>query len=48
MSKASADEVRQLIRLVQPDVVLVELDEGRAARLQSGQSASLLEFLKVR
>lgn len=47
VSKASADEVRQLIRLVQPDVVLVELDEGRAARLQSGQSASLFEFLKA-
>lgn len=87
VSKASADEVRRLIRLVQvqllfdalllsccghacivdltialfwvppqnatvgasqPDTVLVELDEGRATRLQNGQSASLFEFLKVR
>jgi hypothetical protein len=47
VSKASADEVRQLIRLVQPDVVLLELDEGRAARLQSGESASMLGFLRV-
>jgi len=28
--------------------VLVELDEGRATRLQNGESASLFEFLKVR
>jgi hypothetical protein len=39
--------VRQLIRRVQPDVVLLELDEGRAARLQNGESASLLGFLRV-
>lgn len=47
VSKASADEVRQLIQLVRPDVVLLEVDKVRAARLQNGKSASLLQFLRV-
>lgn len=32
---------------MRPDVVLLELDEGRAARLQHGESASMLGFLRV-
>lgn len=47
MSRRSAEEVREMIRLVRPDTVLVELCAGRAARLRAGQPASELDFFKV-
>lgn len=45
VSKASAEEVRQLIRAVQPQAVMLELCAGRAARLRSG-AAGDQEFLQ--
>lgn len=44
ISKASADEVRDVMRAVRPDVVMVELDAGRAERLKRGQTTQ--EFIQ--
>eukprot|EP00887_Chlorella_sp_A99_P002758 scaffold6.g2758.t1 len=40
VSKASAQEVRDTIRLVRPDAVMVELCAGRAARLRAGSTSN--------
>lgn len=44
VSKQSAEEVRDMIRLVNPDSVMVELCAGRAARLRSGASTDQDSF----
>ncbi|KAL4422409.1 hypothetical protein ABPG75_008606 [Micractinium tetrahymenae] len=44
VSKRSAEEVRDMIRLVKPQSVMVELCSGRAARLRSGNTDQ--DFLK--
>jgi pheromone shutdown protein TraB len=46
VSKQSAVEVREMIRLVKPDTVMVELCPERAARLRAGGSSDQ-DFLKV-
>lgn len=46
VSKKSAVEVRDVIKVVKPDVVMVELCPGRAARLRAGRPASDADFLK--
>lgn len=46
MRKRSAEEVRDLISLVKPDVVMVELCPSRAQRLRSGQAHSDADFFK--
>eukprot|EP00898_Chlorokybus_atmophyticus_P002212 jgi/Chlat1/2992/Chrsp2S04707 len=43
VSQKSADEVREVIRRVKPDVVMVELDAQRAAELKAGKSPNVLE-----
>lgn len=40
-------QVRDMIRLVKPDTVMVELCAGRAARLRAGEPASEMGFFKV-
>ncbi|KAL4436127.1 hypothetical protein ABPG77_005575 [Micractinium sp. CCAP 211/92] len=44
VSRQSAEEVRDMIRLVKPGAVMVELCAGRAARLRSGTTDQ--DFLK--
>lgn len=46
VSKESAAEVRDVIGLVKPNVVMVELCPGRAARLRSSQPTSELDIFK--
>lgn len=48
VSSRSVQEVRDMIRLVKPGTVFVELCQGRAERMRQGQPASDLDFLKVR
>jgi pheromone shutdown protein TraB len=45
VSKQSAQEVRDMITLIKPDVVMIELCPGRAERLRKGQSSDA-DFLK--
>ena len=46
VSKASAEEVREMIRAVKPETVFVELDAQRARQLQQGKGKDQ-DFLKV-
>jgi len=46
VSKRSAQEVRDMINVVKPDVVMVELCSGRAARLRRTGQTSDGDFLK--
>jgi len=46
VSKKSAVEVRDVINVVKPDIVMLELCPGRAERLRAGQPASDTDFLK--
>jgi pheromone shutdown protein TraB len=45
ISEQSAQEVRDMITLIKPDVVMIELCPGRAERLRKGQSSDA-EFFK--
>lgn len=47
VSKASAEEVRDMIRLVRPQAVMVELCPPRAAHLRTGPAGEQ-DLLKVR
>jgi pheromone shutdown protein TraB len=47
VSKASSEEVRDMIRLVKPQSVMVELCQQRAARLRAGGGNDDGDFLRV-
>lgn len=47
VSSSSADEVREVIRRVRPQSVMVELCAGRARQLMEGDSQHGFSFVKV-